>query len=178
MALIHGVMKLINSNYLENRKWSDLFIPQLKRELGEAFINIAPEYKDTQEATDLIVFGVGSLCFACRVRRFEYFERYKNQFTIRLKLPDYKKSELDKIVKEEFGDYYFYGFSNKYNNGSGFIKFIIFDLKIFREYLGYLKRSDRKECWEKRSNVNNSPDFLAFKINCFPPEMIIKEHPG
>jgi len=169
-------MKLINSNYLENRNWSDLFITQLKRELGEAFIDIAPEYKDTQEATDLVVFGIGELCFACRVRRFEYFEKFKDQFTIRLKLPNYRKSELDKIM-EGFGDFYFYGFSNKRNDGSGFIKYIIFDLKIFREWFDYLKRSSRKECWEKRSNINNSPDFLAFKIDCFPSNMI-KEHLG
>jgi len=113
-------MRLINSNYIENRGWSDLFITQIKRELGEVFIEISPEYKDTQEATDLIIMGTGSICFACRVRRFNYFEKYKDQFTIRLKLPKYNKSEMDKI-KEGFGDFYFYGFSNKQNDGSGFI---------------------------------------------------------
>jgi len=167
-------MRLINSNYIENRAWSDLFITQIKRELGEIFINVSSEYKDTQEATDLIIMGVGDLCFACRVRRFDYFEKYKDQFTIRLKLPKYNKSEMDKI-KEGFGDYYFYGFSNEKNNGSGFIQYIIFDLKIFRQYLGYLKRSSRKECWGKKSNKDNSPDFIWFKIECFPPNMFIKK---
>jgi len=164
---------VINSNYKENRQWSDLFIPELKRVLGENFINVAPEYKDTQEATDLIVMGIGRLCFACRVRRFEYFEKYKNQFTIRLKLPGYKKSEMDKI-KEGFGDYYFYGFSNKKNNGSGFIQYIIFDLNIFREYLPYLK-SRKNECWGKKSNIDNSPDFIWFNIDCFRNEMFFKK---
>jgi len=166
---------VINSNYLENRNWSDLFIIQLKRELGEVFINIAPEYKDTQEATDLIIFEKGSLCFACRVRRFEYFEKYKDQFTIRLKLPNYKKSEMDKI-KEGFGDYYFYGFSNKHNDGSGFIQYLIFDLNEFRNYIGYLKIREG-ECWEKKSNINGSPDFIAFNINCFKDKMFVKKYP-
>lgn len=170
MDLIAGEMKVINSNYVENRKWSDLFIPQIKRELGEAFIGIPPEYKDTQEATDLIVMGIGHLCFACRVRRFNYFEKYKEQFTIRLKLPEYKKSELDKI-KEGFGDYYFYGFSNNRNDGSGFIQYLIFDLNIFRKYLKYLKT--REECFKIKSNIDKSPNFISFEINCFPPEMFI-----
>jgi len=163
---------LINSDYIENRGWSDLFITQIKRELGEVFIEISPEYKDTQEATDLIIMGTGSICFACRVRRFNYFEKYKDQFTIRLKLPKYNKSEMDKI-KEGFGDFYFYGFSNKQNDGSGFIQYIIFDLKTFRKYLAYLKRANREECWEIKQNVDNSPDFVSFKIECFPPEMFI-----
>jgi len=165
---------VINSNYLENRNWSDLFITQLKRELGEVFINIAPEYKDTQEATDLIIFEKGSLDFACRVRRFEYFEKYKDQFTIRLKLPNYKKSEMDKIM-EGFGDYYFYGFSNKYNNGSGFVQYKIFDLNKFRNYIGFLKNR-KDECWGEKSNINNSPDFIWFNFNCFLSKMVIKEY--
>lgn len=168
-------MRLENSNYNINRKWSDQFIPEIKRILGETFIIESSAFKDKNEATDLIVMELEKKCFACRVRRHWVYEvpRWKNQFTMRDKLPKYKKSEFEKIL-EGFGDVYFYGFSNRRDDGTGFVKYIIFDLNIFRKYIKFLKNR-KHECWGKELNKDNSPDFWWFNEDCFPDEMFIKK---
>jgi len=169
-----------NSDYIKNREWSDKFIPEIKRILGETFIVESSEFKDKNEATDLIIMELEKKCFACRVRKYKYYlaSAWRDQFTIRRKLFESGKSEMEKI-KEGFGDVYFYGFSNEQNDGSGFVKYTILDLDVFRKF-GSLVNNRKNECWGEEENYDNSPNFYWFNIDpdiepiCFPEEMIIK----
>jgi len=97
----------------KDKKWSDRFLPEIKRILGECLIREAPIEEDMEHNTDLIVLKLDGLRVACRVRRFEYFNRYPDDITIRSDRASGNVTELAKIITESWGDYFFYGFSDK-----------------------------------------------------------------
>jgi len=160
-------------DWKEDKAWVDLFEPAIKKICAEVFIHAAPKRIDMEEATDLLVLEIKPITIACRVRRYKYYPDFSDEFTMRRSRPSGKKSEISKII-EGWGDYYFYGFSNKFEDGSGFESYTIFDLRIFRRELilhGYKKHLK----FSRQNNKNGSSDFLAFKLNCFPEDFFIKE---
>ena len=96
MDLIHGEMKLID--WQDDKKWSDRFIPFIKPILGLYLIGEATQEDDKNKNTDLIVFKMDAVRIACRIRRYSYYKKYNDEFTIRNTRPSNNKSELAKII--------------------------------------------------------------------------------
>lgn len=163
---------IIYENFSSNKDWSDLFIDKIKEICAPVVIRIASEKEDRLHATDLISSPIR---IACRVRRHKYWKPYSNEFTLRCKLPTGNLTEIDKIMAG-WGDYYFYGFSNADDNGSGFSSWVILDLDIFRsEYQKWEKRQPTSIRFSSLiSNTDKSSKFRAFVIDSFPPNFVIK----
>lgn len=157
----------------------DRFETEIKRICGEVFINTAPIQVDTQEATDLLVLSLNPIRIACRVRRYSYYNLYRNEFTIRSKLGSGHKTELSKII-EGWCDYNFYGFADQ--KDESLIDWMIGDLKVFRlEYMRalYVKSNGNRKGriqWFEKKNIDKSHNsFLSFKINSFPKHFVISQ---
>jgi len=152
------------NNWKEDKKWSDKFLPEIKRILGENLIKEPPN-------TDLIVLKLESIRIACRIRKFNYFEKFRNEFTIRAGRPSNKKVELTKII-EGWGDYLFYGFSNK--EETGLIYWKIIDLNKFRLYFNrFLVKNNGYLPGKKQQNFDNSSYFYIFTDK---PELIYNQY--
>ena len=161
-------------DWKEDKEWVDLFEPKIKEICGRIFITTAPRRLDIEEATDLLVLEIKPLTIACRVRRHNYYFQFdnKNEFTIRKTRPSGYKSEFAKIC-EGWGDYYFYAFSNGYENGSGFRLYTLFNLKVFRRE--WIFNNWKKHLrFKEMKNKDGSSNFYAFKIKPFPQDFIMK----
>jgi hypothetical protein len=119
------------NDWIQEKRWSDRFLPEIKRILGEHLIAEPPVEEDAQRNTDLIAMRLEAIRIACRIRRHKYLAQYGSQFTFRSGVPSGVKTELTKII-EGWGDYFFYGFSNK--TETALEQWILCDLKAFRVY--------------------------------------------
>ena len=90
--------------YVEDREWSDLYIPAVKQIVGPLLLEETSFEVDTNQAADLIVMKARDMMIAARVRRPGYAERYPWEFTIRSYRDNGTKTEMQKIV-DGFGDY-------------------------------------------------------------------------
>jgi hypothetical protein len=117
------------NDWENDKRWSDRFIPEIKRHLGQVLITESPAEEDAKHNTDLIVLTLKPWRVACRVREFAYLGQYGNEFTIRASRPNGTKTELTKII-EGWGDYFFYGFSNL--EETALSQWFIGDLNAFR----------------------------------------------
>ena len=150
----------------KDKNWSDRFVIQIKRILGEHLIGPAPEEEDNERNTDLIVLKMEPVRIACRIRRNEYREKYEHEFTVRTFRPSGAKTELAKII-EGWGNYFFYGFAN--DNATALCSWSLVDLNVFR--LWFSRRIIKnKGVMPGRGNINkdNSSYFRAFDFNDFP----------
>lgn len=157
-----------------NRRWSDRFLPGIKQILGLHLISAAPVEEDVRRNTDLIVLKMAAVRIACRVRRYEYYYEYKDQFTIRYKLPSGEKTELAKII-EGWGDYFFYAFADE--KEERLISWRLCDLNVFRLWLaGLLLRAESGSLpFEVKENKDGSSAFAVFAFSDLPDEFIITE---
>ncbi len=161
----------MNSAVAVDWKWSDKFLPDIKRILGEYLIMAAPMEDDAERNTDLIVLKLDAVRIGCRIRRNEYLSRYPCEFTIRAGRPSGVKTELTKIT-EGWGDYFFYGFANE--EETGLSRWTIGNLKVFRLWFnrqivinhGLLPGQPQK-------NGDKSSNFIAFNWNELPDEFIV-----
>lgn len=158
------------NSWKKDKAWSDKFIPQIKRVLGELFISESPEETDRDEATDLIVLEIRPFRIACRIRKAEFFDRYPNEFTIRSSRPSGQKTEIKKIIAG-WGDYYFYGFSNHMEND--LLSYVVLDLNVFREHIS-LHQEKKHLQFSRHKNMDNSSGFIAYALSSFPDDFIIK----
>ena len=142
------------------------FAKEIKCILGLVFIGQDAEM-DRNQATDFLTFTIKNIKVACRLRTYNYYLKYPDEFTIRSELYSGNKTELQKI-REELVDYIFYGFVDE--NENKIIRYFIGDLDIFRKYEQTIK-------YEKQINKDARPNkFRAYKINHFPRIFIIKEY--
>ena len=152
------------NNYEKSKSWSDKFIIQIKRSLGEVFIIEATHEDDTEFNTDLLMPNGDRI--ACRIRRHTYWEKYRDQFTIRTERPSGMKSELEKIL-EGWGDYIFYGFSNP--DETGLTQWFIGNLDAFRVYLkNYMEQNEGQLPGIEHNNRDGSSSFRAFNLQDIP----------
>ena len=100
------------SEWQKDKRWSDRFLPEIKRILGEHLISEPPIEEDAERNTDLMVLRLDAVRIGCRVRKYEYLKQYGDEFTIRAGRPTGAKTELTKII-EGWGNYFFYGFSDE-----------------------------------------------------------------
>jgi len=166
-------MVLNQNDWETDKKWSDTFIPEIKGILGLHLIG-EPSVEDDQERnTDLIVLRMEAVRIGCRVRRPEFIEKYRNEFTIRAGRPSGAPTELTKIIMG-WGDYFFYGISD-YDEATLKIWHLC-DYKIFRLWFNrYLVSNNGKCPGAQQQNKDKSSTFLAFKFNQLPTEFVIAE---
>ena len=168
-------------NYSENRHWSDKFIPLIKNIVGPYMLKPSTLEQDQKQAADLVVLTGHNLTIACRVRRHVYLKKYPNQFTVRAKAKYARLTELDKI-KMGWGDWMFYGHSNKPE--TDFLQWYLINLSAFREHLkandamikgGQIPNGDGTElAWFDVTSFPLYPPILISSSDvCFNPELAL-----
>lgn len=129
-------------SYAVQREQSDMYLEAFKDILRRNSMNflsleVSDEYKDTQEATDMLIKIEGG-DVALRVRNPSCKFR---DFTIRSRSKYGGKTEIDKL-KEGFGDWYLYGWGD--GNGN-ILEWILIDLNKLRQFR--LLDKERQENW-------------------------------
>ena len=164
------------TDWKKDKKWSDRFLPQIKQTLGMYLIGEAPIEEDQKRNTDLIVLKMDSIRIACRVRRYEYYEKYPYEITIRAGRPSGIKTELTKII-EGWGDYFFYGFSDI--KEFFLCDWVLCNLNEFRVWFNrqIVKNAGKLPGIEK-SNKDNSSIFRAFNLQEMPEDIIFAKLNG
>lgn len=162
-------------SYERDRKWSDGFMPEIKAILGMHIIGEAPYEEDAHRNTDLIVLKMEAIRIAVRMRTYKNFEKYPNDFTIRVGRDSGNETEMRKIMKG-FGNLMFYGFEDQ--DGLRVGHWTIIDLDVFRGTVWdrYL-RTKELPGFEKR-NTDRSSDFRVFRFAEFPPTLIRAQGDG
>lgn len=157
----------LKTNWKLDKKWSDKFLPEIKSILGLYLIGEAEKEDDCYRNTDLIVLKMEAVRISCRIRRYEYL-KYKDEFTIRSKRDSGKETELSKII-QGFGDFFFYGFAN--SEETKIEKWTIINLNRFRLY--YVRSLFSGGGFgETKKNHDASSDFLVFRYDKFPSDLI------
>jgi hypothetical protein len=155
--------------YAKNREWSDQFIEHIRQIVGPKLLVAAPLELDTQQATDLLVFRARDMRIAARVRRPEYQERFKYEFTIRSEVRCGAKTEIDKVT-QGWGDWMLYGFAAPTHQKVEW--WSILDLDRFRDYW-------RRTGWRLSSFSGCNGDgtrFLAFDLRTMPDVILYTNH--
>jgi len=153
----------------QDKRWSDQFLPGIKRILGEHLISEPPIEEDQERNTDLIVLRLDAVRIGCRMRKTDYMDRYGDEFTIRAGRPSGVKTELTKII-EGWGNYFFYGFGK-----SGVIeKWTLADLNVFRLWFNHEIVKNKGVVPGKRiDNHDGSSHFRPFKWCDLPDKFIV-----
>lgn len=153
-------------------KWSNKFIPTIRKLVGEYLLVPSTLQQDMEEAADLVVLKGRDLTIACRIRRAGYSERYPDDFTIRFERTSGAKTEYQKIV-EGWGDWMFYGHS--LDNESDIIsRWMLLDLSHFRAHL----IQNRKAIIFNDKDNGDGTFFRAFDAKSFTgdPKILIAEN--
>lgn len=161
-------------DYQTDRQWSDKFITPLKHIIADLLIRPAPDAEDMQRNTDLIVFRVEALRVACRVRRFQYLQRYPNEFTIRAVRHNGSDTELAKLISG-YGDYFVYAFANA--DETDLAAWRVINLSTFRLWFNQqLAKNAGRIPAKTQKNGDGSSDFYAFNVNDLPNTAIVREY--
>lgn len=161
-------------SYQIDRKWSDKFIPEIRRIVGPHLLQESSFETDATQAADLVVLKARDMTIAARVRRHGYSERYPFEFTVRSKRDTGSKTELAKLM-EGWGDWMFYAHSNKPE--TGFDRWMIIDLSAWREHL--IKTGYSNNGWQHLSKKQSNSDgtyFVAFDVRYFPKKILISSN--
>jgi hypothetical protein len=154
----------------KDKRWSDRFMPEIKRILGEHLLSEPPIEEDMERNTDLMVLRLDAIRIGCRIRMHRYLEMYGNEITIREGRPSGIKTELTKII-EGWGDYFFYGFSDEKEERLS--QWVLGDLSAFRVYLnrflvtnqgllpGTPKRNRDESSWFRAFPYDRIPGFIV-----------------
>lgn len=155
-------------SFRDDFNWQRELIPQVKQVLAQYLIVEAPFEEDADHNTDLIVLRLDTVRVACRLRTFDFVNRYPDDFTIRAARPSGTKTELAKVI-EGWGDYLFYGFANEAK--TGLVAWLLGDLKVFRLWYNRELYAGRHPGVYSR-NRDASSDFIAFDVNALPSEFV------
>lgn len=162
------------TEYETQRSWSDRFIPQIKNILAQYLIVQASDKADMEQNTDLIVFEMGMVRTACRVRRIKYLREYPDDITIRCELKSGHKTELAKIM-EGWGDYFFYAFADE--DEKNIIAWVLCDFKVFRLYLyRYMFEHQGKLPGIEKPNKDKVTALRAFNLKEIPSSFVVARH--
>ena len=159
--------------YRENRDWADAHTDAAKLAIAPYIIQVASEYKDRKEVTDLVV---RDLAISLRHRRFKSAGKFDRDFTIRTSTRGGGASEFRKIL-EGNGDVFFYGILEK--TGPEYHSYFLGDLDVFREYA--FKRREITGYWPGAVRYNrdrNDNTFKVFNVTHLPANFILQiKHP-
>ncbi len=139
------------------------FARSIKSILGMYFFSQNVDY-DRTLATDFVIFSIPNreIRVAARLRRYPYFVKYPDQFTIRWSRPSGVSTEIDKI-QEGLVDYMIYGFIDELEKK--IIKYFIGDIRVFRI------NSPLPICI--LDNIPPDSKLAVFNISQLPPEFIL-----
>lgn len=149
------------TNFEEDRKLEVRHSWLIKGALGKFFFK-ADENMDLHEATDFTIFSLNGLQVASRLRRYKYFSKYKDQFTIRWSRPSGVETEIDKI-RAGNADYIIYGFLDKQERF--LVQYFIGDLRVFRDI--------DPEPIEIKPNHPFDSELAVYRLNQFPDEFVL-----
>lgn len=151
---------------IKHRPRIQLLLQQIfPRFMPQVNVNIATFEQDTQQATDLTI-NTPTYNIGCRVREYNAYLKYPDQFTIRSRVYKGGKTELDKILSG-YGDYNFYAFENE--TGNDFSHWFLYSLEVFRQYYPV--------CQGQEFRNPDGSYFKAFKITDFPVNFIVYSKP-
>jgi len=153
------------SDYQLDRKWSDRFVPHIKKIVAE-FLFAECDEEDRIRNSDLIVLRLKSVRIACRVRRYKYLAKYGSQFTIRSERTSGTETELSKLL-QGWGDYFFYGFSDL--EETGFARWFFADLEVFRRWYA----RPNATIVTQKPNADNRTFFSVFNLSNMPTDFIV-----
>lgn len=154
--------------YRAQRRWSDKFIPAIKRIVGPYLLEESTFEVDTKQAADLVIVRAKNLAIAARVRRSEFYSRFPNDITIRSENNGHK-TELQKIV-EGFGDWFFYGFARSDRDEETEIDhWRIIDLDVLRAC--WIREKEKSK--PKTMANSDGTKFVSICVPKFPPELVI-----
>lgn len=154
-----------------DKAWSDRFIPEIKRIVGEHLIAVPPVEEDMLRNTDLLSLALpGEVRIACRVRKHAYLEQYADEFTLRCSRPSGAATEIEKLL-EGWGDYLFYGFAGA--DATELAAWLLADLSVFRRWVEWYPTVHGKWPGQLKSNRDGSSQFVSFKINDVFPEFVV-----
>lgn len=167
-------------NWRDDKKWSDIFLPEIKRILGEYLIGEPPIEEDMERNTDLVVLKLETVRVGCRIRRAEYYDKYSDDFTIRYTRPNGTKTELTKII-EGWGDYFFYGFGRDTGELIAWrlAKLTEFRIWYMRELYRQLIKAKKGKSYipilpgDVMQNSDNSSELIVFRWSDIPEEFIV-----
>lgn len=151
-------------SYTIDRRWSDAFIPAIKKIVGPLLLEESSLEVDRQQAADLVVLNARDKTIACRVRRSGYADRYGNEFTIRAKRDSGAKTELEKII-DGFGDWMFYGHADP--DGINVCRWMVISLPALRAAI------IRKQARPLKQSNGDGTHFVAFDIRDLPDSCVI-----
>ena len=162
-------------SWIDEKHWSDRFLPEIKAILGLHLIGEPPQEEDAERNTDLIVLRMEPVRIACRVRRHKYYLEWPDDITVRAGLPSGAKTELTKII-EGWGDFFFYGFADA--EESRLLAWRLIALKAFRLwFMRHLATHAGKQPGTRRENKDRSSWFYAYAVNSFPAGVVLAHHP-
>jgi len=156
-------------SWQDEKKWSDRFLPEIKRNLGEFLLTEPPIEEDQLRCTDLTVLKMNAVRIACRVRRFTHLQKYGEEFTIRSRLKSGGDTEISKIISG-WGDYIFYGFSNQAE--TKLEKWFVGDLNVFRLWFNRCLYTNQKP-WVETQNVDGDTSFMAFRVQAVTGSFVV-----
>lgn len=146
------------------------FLGPMKRILGFHLIEVADEYRDMRENSDLVVLKLDSVRVACRVRKYRYWKQYGHEFTIRTSRPSGVKTELEKLL-EGFGDFILYGFANANASENVLHAWGIGDLEVFRNW--WWSFAPQQPPCRSKPNRDGSSEFKIFEWNAVSKGFLI-----
>ena len=157
-----------------DKRWSDRFIPQLKLIVADFLIAPANERLDQEENTDLIVLDASAKTVACRVRRYEYLERYGEEFTVRSRRDSGAQTELSKIIAG-WGDYLVYAFADA--DERALVCWHVVNLNGFRLWFNrYMAHNYGVPPGTEQPNRDGSSRFRAFRLAELPADIVTTQH--
>ena len=150
--------------YDVDRRWSDAYIPAIKKIVGPLLLEESSFEVDTQQAADLVILNARDKTIACRVRRCGYADKYGYEFTIRAKRESGARTELEKIV-DGFGDWMFYGHAA--DDGMNVSRWMVISLAGLR---AAIIRSQAKAI---RQSNGDGTHFVAFDVRELPDYCVV-----
>lgn len=106
---------MLRRDWLKAYKRALKFVPAMKSRIGQCMLHEVSMKVTKQEVTDLVL-ETHRYQFGTRVRKPNYFDRWGNELTLRVRPPKSRfKSEFDKVL-EGCLDYFFYCHSRDEEN--------------------------------------------------------------
>lgn len=164
-----NVSSVSAGRYQREREWSDQFIPEVKKIVGQYLLKTADFRQDTTEATDLIVLCAEGLRIAVRMRRPGAAEKFPFDFTIRRWLANGCPTEMHKIV-DGWGDWLFYGHARALDSNE-ICRWWIVNLHALRSHMIRYGKAAGKPVTLPNSNDGGMTRLTAFNLQHF------KAHP-
>lgn len=156
--------------YKDDRRWSDRFIPTVKKLVAPFFCVETPFEVDAKEAADLFFLDIRPKKIACRVRRAGFQDRYPYEFTVRSARDSGATTELEKIIDGE-ADFMFYGHAvNSHDSTIG--NWFLIDLNQFRAALIRHARTGGVNLSKSKKSNGDGTHFVAYDLRSFPEKII------